>query len=155
MNQAIIGVIGVVVGGAIAVFAQQLRPDARSVRGAARLLHEELDLTLKYAEVVLQAQSWGAAPSSRAFSAQQWSDRRSLFAAELGRRDWISVKTAYKAVETIQAAKRSDDDGNLSEAEHGPLEGAVREIRDAGEVLDALSGRWPTITQSWRRKSRG
>jgi len=152
MSPAIIGLIGVVVGGAIGAFVQQLRPSSRSVRGAARLLRDELDLTLTYAESVLEAGSWQ--PSGRAFSDDLWLDRRSLLAAELGRRDWISVKGAYQAVEKIRTAKAPPNDP-LSTAERTPLEGAVDDIRGGCDVLDNLSGPLPTITQTVRRRIRG
>ena len=151
MNQAVIGLVGIVLGGAIAVFAQQLRPNARSVRGAARLLHGELDLTLKYANDVLDAQSWQ--PGGRALSTALWADRRSLLAAELGRSDWTAVSAAYEAVQEIRAAKRSER-ALLSEAETGLFNRSVAEIKGACDVLDYLSGPLPTITQ-WLRRRRG
>ena len=152
MSPAIIGLIGVVVGGAITAFAQQLRPNSRSVRGAARLLREELDLTLTYADLVLKAGSWQL--SDEAFSNELWLDRRGLLAAELGHRDWISVKGAYQAVERIRTAKLSPNDP-LSMAERTPLEGAVDEIKGGCHVLDKLSGPFPTITQAVRRRIHG
>jgi hypothetical protein len=149
MNQAIIGVIGVVVGGAIAVFAQQLRPNARSVRGAARLLDGELGLTWAYAHTVLKARSWQ--PTGRALSAELWADRRSLLAAELGREDWKSVTAGYEAVEEIRAAQ-SAGHGVLSEVETRLLNEAVGKIVDARNFLDYLSGSLPTTRQAWRRR---
>jgi len=153
MSSAIIGLIGVVVGGAIAAFAQQLRPNSRSVRGAARLLHENLDLARTYAELVLKTGSWQ--PGDRAFSDDDlWPDRRSLLAAELGREDWISVKSAYQAVGRIRAAKLSPRNP-LSTTERTPLEIAVEEIKVGCHVLDKLSGPFPTTTQALRRRIHG
>ena len=95
----LIALAGVVVGGAITAFAQQLRPNARNVQGAARLLREEFDLTATYASEVLEAGAWQ--PNGRAFSDEVWSDRRSLLAAELGRSDWTAVIGAHHAVQAL------------------------------------------------------
>lgn len=66
MNAALIGLAGVVIGGAIAAFVQ-LRSSARNVRGAARLVREELGLSLTYLESVRQtgtSQAAGQAPAN-------------------------------------------------------------------------------------------
>ena len=151
-NPQLIGLAGVVVGGAIAAFAQQLRPNARTVRGAARLLREEFDLTATYAADVIEAGAWR--PSGRAVSDDVWSDRRSLLAAELGRRDWIAVRDAHHAVEAIWAARRATDEPLSPDAEH-ELQEALVPLRAGCDVLDSLSGAFPTITQTYRRRRRG
>jgi hypothetical protein len=151
LSPAIIGLIGVVVGGAIGAFAQQLRPSARGVRGAARLVHEELGLTRAYATTVLTQQSWQ--PKERAFSDNQWSDRRALLAAELGLLDWMRVKLAYDAVVAIRAAKpRGTDPVPLSRDNQALLDRAVAEIELGRKALASLAGPFPTITQSLRRR---
>jgi hypothetical protein len=77
VSAAIVALIGIVAGGAIAALVQ-LRSSARSVRGAACLLRDELDLTLTYAESVLSARD--RQRRNRAFSHVLWVDRRSLLA---------------------------------------------------------------------------
>ena len=152
MSSAIIGLIGIVVGGAIAAFAQQLRPSSRSVRGAARLLHDELDLALTYARLTLKTGSWQ--PGDRAFLEDAWLDRRDLLAAELGRKDWTSVKSAYQAVGRLRAERPSRNDP-LSMSQRATLESAADEIEVGCKVLYKLSGPFPTITQTLRRKTHG
>jgi len=151
MSSAIIGLIGVVVGGGIAAFVQ-LRSSARSVRGSARLLREELDLTLVFVESVLKEASWP--PRGPTCSNELWLDRRSLLAMELGRRDWVSVKSAYQAVETIRGAAGLADEP-LSTDARPRLEGAAEEVRVGRDTLDNLSGPLPAITQAWRRRRYG
>jgi hypothetical protein len=151
MDTALIGLVGIVVGGAIALFAQQLRPNARNVRAAARLLRGELDLTLAYTKKVLDARSWQ--PEGRALSVELWTDRRSLLAAELGEEDWKVVAAAYDAIEEIRATKRPRS--RLWEEEVEKLDEARGKITQAREVLGKLSGQLPTITQSLRRRRRG
>jgi hypothetical protein len=77
VSAAIVALIGIVAGGAIAALVQ-LWSSARSVRGAACLLRDELDLTLTYGESVLSARD--RQRRNRAFSHVLWVDRRSLLA---------------------------------------------------------------------------
>ncbi len=148
----LIALAGVVVGGAITAFAQQLRPNARTVRGAARLLREEFDLTAAYGANVIEEGVWQ--PNGRVFSDDVWSDRRSLLAAELGRRDWIAVRDAHHAVEAIRAARPATDEP-LSPHAKRKLQEALVPLRAGCDVLDSLSGAFPTITQAYRRRRRG
>jgi hypothetical protein len=151
VTAAAIGVIGVVLGAAIAAFAQQLRPSARSVRGAARLLRDELWDTWAYADKVKRAGSWpSSSKADRAFPKRVWSKRRDLLAAELGRRDWVSVASAYQAVDEIKKARRPAGE-SLSETEKTKLETWLKEIDAARKDLYGLTGWLPTITQALRR----
>ncbi len=125
MSSAIIGLIGVVVGGALAAVLQ-LRSSARSVRGSARLLREELDLTLSFVELLQRKTCWQ--PGAGACRDELWLDRRSLLAMELSRGDWISVKSAYQAVEAIRAATRPVGEP-FSKDERLLLEGAAEKDR--------------------------
>lgn len=151
MSPAIIGLIGVVVGGGIAAVLQ-LRSSARSVRGSARLLREELDLSLVFVESVRKEERWR--PSGRACSDGLWLDRRSLLAMELGRRDWTAVKDAYQAVETVRAATHLTGEP-LSPDAQLLLAAAAKEIRGGRDTLDSLSGPLPAMTQAWRRRRHG
>jgi hypothetical protein len=148
----LIALAGVVVGGAITAFAQQLRPNARNVRGAARLLREEFDLTATYGAEVIEAGVWQ--PNGRALSDDVWSERKSLLAAELGRRDWIAVSDAHDAVEAIRTARPATDEP-LSPDGKSELQEALVPLRAGCAVLDSLTGPWPTITQTYRRRRRG
>ena len=150
MTSALIGLIGVVVGGGIAAFLQ-LRSSARSVRGSARLLREELDLTLIFVESVLK-EGWQR--NGRVCSDALWLDRRSLLAMELGRQDWLSVQSAYQMVETIRAATPLAHEP-LSMDARPLLEDAAKRIRGGRDTLDSLSGSHPAITQYWRRRRYG
>lgn len=147
MTAALIGLAGVVIGGGIAAFVQ-LRSSARSVRGAARLLREELGLSLTYLDSVRKrgtSQALGPALSN-----EVWLDTRSLLAAELGRRDWLAVNQAYRAVDAIRPVA----DKGLLTLEHRVPDQSIQDIRDACTVLEELSGPFPSITQAWRRRRR-
>lgn len=148
MSAALIGLAGVVIGGAIAAFVQ-LRSSARNVRGAARLVREELGLSLTYLESVRQTRTSQAA--GQALANGVWLNMRSLLAAELGREDWLAVNKAYRAVDAIRslASKRP------LTLEHPLVDRSIEEIRAACAVLDALSGPFPSITQTWRRRRHG
>jgi len=103
VSAALIGLAGVVIGGAIAAFVQ-LRSSARNVRGAARLVREELGLSVTY------LQSVGESPESQglgqALASGVWLNERSLLAAELGRKDWHTVNEANRAVDAIRPLAR-------------------------------------------------
>jgi hypothetical protein len=148
VNAALIGLAGVVIGGAIAAFVQ-LRSSARNVRGAARLVREELGQSATYLESVPRTQQWPAL--GQALASDVWLDVRSLLADELGRQDWLAVNNAYRAVDAIRplASKR------LPSLEHPVPDQSIKEIDAACSVLDALSGPFPSITQTWRRRRRG
>jgi hypothetical protein len=148
MTQAAIGLIGVVVGGVITAFVQQLRPNARRVRAAARLLLEELTAALTYGEGLLKSRS--DSTRDRTPSNALWLEQRGLLAAELGRPDWTALTDAYRAVEEIESA--SERTNEFSPVEREILESAVQAVREGRDVLDALSGSLPTITQTLRRR---
>jgi hypothetical protein len=153
VTSALIGLIGVVLGGGIAAFLQ-LRSSARTVRGSARLLREELALTLSFVESVLK-EGWQR--NGRVCSDALWLERRSLLAMELGRQDWLSVQSAYQIVETIRAATPlADEPLSMDARDARPLlEDAAKKIRGGRDTLDSLSGSHPAITQYWRRRRYG
>lgn len=148
MSAALIGLAGVVIGGAIAAFVQ-LRSSARNVRGAARLVHDELDLSLGYLESVRENPT--SQTPGQALASGVWVNVRNLLAAELGRKDWLTVNKAYRTVYAIRLSPST----RLLTLDDPVLDRSIEEIRAACAVLDALSGSFPSITQTLRRRRRG
>jgi hypothetical protein len=93
VTAALIGLGGVVIGGAIGGFVANLRPNVRSVRGTARLLHDDLE---------------ASAQRSQTFPTGVWEDRRELLAAELGLADWRAVRDWARAAAELSARSRGN-----------------------------------------------
>jgi hypothetical protein len=151
MVQAIFGLVGVLVGAGVGFVAQYLRPSARSVRGAARLLDQELEATSSFIAGVLSLDAWQGGGGD-ALPNDLWLDRRALLAAELGPRDWYTLRAAYESVDSLRALSAT--------AMVGPLPAAVREqlalasgrVAGGRASLQALSGKRPQLVQMWRRR---
>src|SRR4051794_36078907 len=131
VTAALIGLGGVVVGGAVGGFLASLRPNVRIVRGTARLLHADLEATVR---------------GSQQFPLPLWEDRRELLAAELGLADWVDVRDGVEAASALSTAATAGP--ALSKEEFEALD-ARRERALA--VLEGLSGGWPWTTQIRRR----
>jgi hypothetical protein len=132
VTTAVIAFGGVIVGAAIAAFVGDLRPNVRTVRGVARMLHDDLDAYRHDHQ----------APLPTAL----WADRCELLASELSLSDWEAVRSGYAAASKQQAAQASGKplkDGEETEA-NAKLDAALK-------VLASLSGRWPWIMQTARR----
>jgi hypothetical protein len=128
---ALIGVGGAVFGALVAAFVGNLRPNVRNVRGAARILAADFAPFEEGEDAPL--------PTS-------WADDRELLAAELGQADWDRVLAGYNAAATLHAAEARG--APLVDAE---LKIETEKVKAAREVLGALSGGWPFLTQVMRR----
>jgi hypothetical protein len=117
MGQAVIGLIGVIVGALISgtgTFLLARRQEARQARAAARLLEVELravaaDLHL-LRESLQASDSHGDLRSGLRLPPQPaWTEHKPLLAAVLTASEWYAVAAAYESIDSLRAASSKDE----------------------------------------------
>jgi hypothetical protein len=97
MAQAIIGLVGVVIGGVLTggvEFVLERRREGRRGRAAARLIHAELSDIAAYVEASLFRRAWLADPAE-ALQGEAWKDRKSALAEAPGFDGWYPISGAW------------------------------------------------------------
>jgi hypothetical protein len=109
--EAIIGLIGVLVGAIISVgaqYAMRLRDERAEARTAARLIYEELANTAGQLTIFALAtrEKRQEFLSAQGFSSEEWDERRAVLARVLSPDEWLAVHRAYRFASQISAVAR-------------------------------------------------
>jgi hypothetical protein len=97
MAQAIIGLVGVVIGGVLTGgvdFVLERRREKRRGRAAARLIHAELSDIAAYVEASLLRRAWLADPAG-ALEGESWKQWRAALAEAPGFEGWYPISGAW------------------------------------------------------------
>lgn len=157
MEQALFGLLGVIVGGVLTglgPYVLATRAERRQARASARLLEAELraiviplrvsDLTAddskdipRYDELWLKARKWMPAP-------RLWEAHRATLAEVLNPTEWNSLSRAYEAVAALRGINPKvllTPDGRLAHPWiRQQLSEFVDDIQRGAEVISRLAG---------------
>jgi hypothetical protein len=177
MTEAIIGLVGVLLGGLIsggAAYILAKRADQARLRAAARLVELELVAAqsalngrLHVIRNTLSHQGWDKIrPRGREFSVSHWLEHRGTLAAALSPGDWYAVQRAFAALDAQNNTLRREQAGDRSMespaadklfiADEGAplwvkvLHSATTEAEEAILALGDLSGRTKTDQEPYR-----
>jgi hypothetical protein len=156
MAQALVGLIGVIVGGLLAggvTFFMARRADARKTRAAARLLEAELRPVVQQLDALssvvtpvgtrLVAADFVNVREILSFPQPRlWNEYKSSLAEALNRCDWDALVRAYDGVDVLRRIGRSKSALTESgEIYHDAIAGLVNDLaRDVRAGADALAG---------------
>jgi hypothetical protein len=145
--EAILGLIGVLIGAAVTVAAQyvmRLRDERADARTAARLMYVEL-ANAERNLLLLKGPAPRPAFAKQSYSSAEWEDRRPVLARLLSADEWIALHRAYALLAQLAGVVRV-----LRDREHD-IEIAfpphvTERIHAALEVV-ARRAEMPTVTQ--------
>ena len=117
MGEAVIGLIGVVVGALLsgsATFLMARRQEARQAQAAARLLEAELrsaagDLILLRASLQVANNYADLRGQLRLPPQPAWKEHKPLLAVVLTPSEWYAVAAAYESIDSLRAASSRDE----------------------------------------------
>jgi hypothetical protein len=132
MEQAIFGLIGVVVGALITggmSFWSERRRESAELRAALRILDEEIGIAIAGISACLELRHWH--PRMSEIALEDWPASRGIIAARLNSVDWMAISNANAVVTAIAIradarlsapgagatpALANDDEGTLAHA---------------------------------------
>jgi hypothetical protein len=146
MEQAIFGLIGVVVGALITggtSFWSEKRRESAELRAALRILDDEIESAIAGISACLELRHWH--PRIREIVLEDWPRSRGIIAARLNSVDWMAVSNANAVVTAITI--RADARLNATGAGAAPVlaEDDEETLAHAKATLEVIQGMMETI----------
>lgn len=163
MSQALIGLVGVVVGAVLSGGVGYLvarRDERRRARASARLLQAELRPVADYLDAVvvgnlelftgagrpLLASALG--PLLEMTPPRLWAEHQALLAWALGTADWYAIASAYERVDQLRSVAETEGAPDTRDAYSGDVvelvSVAIDEVRRGVAALSRLAGGTPS-----------
>ena len=140
MTAAVVGLVGVIIGGVLSGGIQwmlQRRSDSRSAMSAARLVKYELGKYQELLKFQIGIRNW---QTHLWFPPAQWREHQSILSAACTRSEWLLVTTAYMGIEIVDTWHAPTKDGSEPNVAKDPKESGMPTIlRNIGLAMEALT----------------